>query len=140
MKPITIIHISTMQRNCLEINFGFNLGERLIINRDKIDWETLNTSIIKTAFSAYSYDYGTRIRFKCHKPIKRKAKTLEGESCTNWDSINSFGVRLDLNNSIDNTDGYNQFYGQTPEWFWDASGEELFHNFHLCKNKPLDSL
>ena len=40
-------------------------------------------------------DYGTKIRFKCHKPIQRKNQTLEAELCTNWDFIDSFGVGLD---------------------------------------------
>ena len=39
-------------------------------------------------------DYGTRIRFKCHKPIQRKNQTLEAELCTNWDFMDKFGVRL----------------------------------------------
>ena len=54
-------------------------------------------------------DYGTKIRFKCHKPIQRKAKTLEAELCTNWDFINSFGV---------NTDGYKKFYDEKKlSWY-----------------------
>ena len=114
MKPmnITIIHISMMQRNCKEFNFGFDSGEQLIINRNKIDWETLNTSKITTVFYTNfilnENDYGTRIRFKCHKPIKRKAKTLEAELCTNWDLIDSFGVQ---------TDGYKKFYDDPQEWW-----------------------
>ena len=107
-----------MRRNCLESDFGFNSGEQLIINRHKIDWETLNTPNIKTVFysdwRAYN-DYGTRIRFKCHKPIQRKAKTLEAELCTNWDFIDSFGVRY-------HTDGYKKFYDDPPEWWSYYSG------------------
>ena len=101
-------------------------GNRLIINRIKIDWETLNTQKIKTVFHAdhESYgnmlrdgtDYGTKIRFKCHKPIQRKAKTLEAELCTNWDIIDSLGVRLDLDDSIYHTDGYKKFYDDPQNW------------------------
>ena len=91
---------------------GFNSGEQLIINRHKIDWETLNTPKIKTVFyseRSEESDYGTRIRFKCHKPIQRKTKTLEAELCTNWDIIDSFGV---------NTDGYKKFYDDPDESWW----------------------
>ena len=92
----------------------FNSWEQLTINRNKIEWETLNTSEIKTVFySSWKNDvndYGARIRFKCHKPIQRKAKTLEAELCTNWDFIDSFGVRLDFDDSIYHTDGYKNFY------------------------------
>ena len=111
-----------MRRNWLEFDFGLNLGEQLIINRNKIDWETLNTSKIKTVFySSWHYnenDYGTRIRFKCHKPIQRKAKTSKNESCENWKLIDRFGVRLDFDDSINPmesvsvTDGYKDFYDE----------------------------
>ena len=108
---ITFIRISMMRRNCLEFDFAFNSGEQLIINRNKIDWETLNTPKIKTVFYSHwrtENDYGIRIRFKCHKPIQRKAKTLEAELCTNWDLIDSFGVQ---------TDGYKKFYDDPQEWW-----------------------
>ena len=98
----------------------FNSWEQLTINRNKIEWETLNTSEIKTVFySSWKNDvndYGARIRFKCHKPIQRKAKTLEAELCTNWDFIDSFGV---------NTDGYKKFYDDPPESWSNPLGEEL---------------
>ena len=105
-----------------------------MINRIQIDWETLNTQKIKTVFYSERVgygggtDYGTRIRFKCHKPIQRKnrtkkSKTLEPELCTNWDFIDSFGVRLDSTRFYvdDNTifgDNFNY-------WYWGESGEEL---------------
>ena len=98
------------------IDFGFNLGKQLIINRNKIDWETLNTPKIKTVFYSHwstEIDYGTRIRFKCHKPIQRKAKTLEAEFCSNWDFIDSFGVH---------TDGYKKFYDDPPGFWVNSSG------------------
>ena len=141
MKPIniTFIRISMMRRNCLEFDFGFNSGEQLIINRNKIDWETLNTSEIKLVFftsrheSHHENDYGARIRFKCHKPIQRKAKTLEAELCTNWDFIDSFGVRLDFDDSIYHTDGYKKFYDDPPESWSDNSGEELYKIFIFAR-------
>ena len=116
---ITFTRISMMRRDCLEFDSGFNSGEQLIINRNKIDWETLNTPKIKTIFYSGSWfksnDYGTRIRFKCHKPIQRKAKTLEAELCTNWDFIDSFGVRQDFDDSIYHTDDYKKFYDDPSE-------------------------
>ena len=82
----------------------------------------LNTPKIKTVFFSdfwlFENDYGTRIRFKCHKPIQRKAKTLEAELCTNWDIIDSLGVRLDLDDSIYHTDGYKKFYDE-PHKSWE---------------------
>ena len=128
-----------MRRNCLEFDFWFKLGEQLIINRIKLDWETLNTSKIKTVFYSSDYganDYGARIRFQCHKPIQRKTKTLEAELCTNWNFMDSFGVRY-------HTDGYKKFYDDPSEW-WDQSdysGSELLYDFHLRKNrhKSLDT-
>ena len=84
-----------------------------MINRNKLDWETLNTSKIKTVFHSDSdtdSDYGTKLRIKCHQRIQRKEKSLDGELCTNWDRIDSFGVELDFNDSIRHTDGYEKFY------------------------------
>ena len=105
--------------------------ERPLINRNEYEWETFNTSIIKVVFNSfmiYKDDYGTRVRFKCHKRIQRKAKTLEGESCTNWDQIDGFGVRLDFDNSIHHTDRYKNFYDDPKTWdmdWWDVEGEGL---------------
>ena len=89
------------------------IGKRLKINRNKFGWETLNTPKIKTVFYSDTLaknDYGTRIRIKCHQRIERKVKTIEGELCTRWEWIESFGVRLDLDGSIHHTDGYEKFY------------------------------
>ena len=55
-------------------------------------------------------DFGTRIKFKCHQPIKRKGQTLEGDLCANWKLIDSFGVRLDFEDSINHTNSYKNFY------------------------------
>ena len=117
---ITINRILTTRRNCLKFDSWFYLGGRLIINRNEYEWETLNTPKIKTIFYSYEdrkNDFGTKIRFKCHTPIQRKAETLEGDLCTNWELIDNFGVRLDFDNSIHHTDGYKDFYDDPRDWF-----------------------
>ena len=79
-------------------------------------------------------DFGTKIRIKCHQQIQRTTKTSEGELCTNWELIDSFGVRLD--DSIHHTDGYKQFYedprdhhidphGYSEFVIWDSSGKDF---------------
>ena len=132
MKVINIIinRILTTQRNCLELDFGFIQGEQLIINRNKINWETFNTQKIKTVF--YSnwftfniFDFGTRIRLKCHQPMNRKERTLDGELCTNWEFIDSFGVRLDLNDSTSHTDSHQNFYNFPHGFTWEYPGKRL---------------
>ena len=59
-----------------------------------MDWETLNTPKIKTVFHSYDEDsdYGTKLRIKCQQRIKRREKTIDGELCTNWDRLDTFGV------------------------------------------------
>ena len=37
-------------------------------------------------------DYGTKLRIKCQQRIKRREKTIDGELCTNWDRLDTFGV------------------------------------------------
>ena len=102
---------------------------RLIINRNKFDWETLNTPKIRAVVHSSYYsdnDFGTKIRFKCHKPIQRKATTIYGELCTNWNLIDSFGVRLDFDDSIYHTDSYKNFYDDptwlTDDWIYTGNG------------------
>ena len=110
---IAIIHILTMQRNCLGFDWELILGKQLILNSNKYEWETLNTPKIKTVFYTSRWaenDYGTKLRIKCHQRIERKAKTVESELCTNWELIDNFGVRLDLGGSVYHTDGYENFY------------------------------
>ena len=62
--------------------------------------------------------------------MQRKTQTLDGESCTNWQLIDSLGIRLEdlsefnafgnysydfySNYSIDNIDNYKQFYDNPP--------------------------
>ena len=85
----------------------------LIINRKKIEWETFDTSKIKTVFFSSSTDFGTKIRYKCHRPIPRRKRTLDGESCSNWQLIDSFGVRLadvNSNSPMSGTKNYENFY------------------------------
>ena len=36
---------------------------------------------------------GVHIRFKCFEPINRPSKTKDLESCTNWEYMNSLGVK-----------------------------------------------
>ena len=59
-------------------------------------------------------DFGTRVRIKCHRPIKRqekiRMKNLKTESCTNWEFIDRFGVRLNFHESINHADGCKKFY------------------------------
>ena len=128
-----------MQRNCLEFEFGFILEKHLIVNRNKLDWETLNTPKIKTVF--YSnwrkdgrYDYGTKLRIKCHQRIQRKEKTIDGELCTKWDRIDSFGVKLDFDDSIHHTNGYEKYYND-PKTFW--SGEAWLQKHATVNHRSL---
>ena len=111
---IAIDHILMTQRNCLKFDFKLILGKRPIINRNKYEWETLNTPKIKVVFYSEMWvtknDYGTKLRFKCHQRIKRNEKTNGGELCKNWEVIDSFGVVLDFNNKIYDNDGYKKFY------------------------------
>ena len=62
-------------------------------------------------------DFGTRVRIKCHPPIKRKEKTLQDELCTNWESIDSLGVLLDFHDSTCHAGGCKRFY---DPWLWDT--------------------
>ena len=90
-----------------------------------MNWETLNTSKIKTVYySEYNseIDFGTRIKYKCHQFIQRIDKTLDSESCTNWKFIDSLGVRLDIDNTIYHNDSYKHFYDDFSEF---ALGHEL---------------
>ena len=92
------------------------MRKRLIVNINKYDWETFNTSTIKTIFySSYfaENDFGTKIRIKCHRQIIRKDYTLNNEKCSNWELIDGFGVRLP--ESIYQSDSYENFY-DPPQW------------------------
>ena len=65
----------------------------------KLNWETLNTQIVKIIFSSrgefeWLNDFGSRIRVKCHTKITRLEFTSEGEKCQNWENIDSLGVQL----------------------------------------------
>ena len=122
------------------------IGKRLTVNRDKFDWETLNTPKIKTVFYSKlgtENDYGTRIRIKCHQRIERKAKTIEGELCTNWAQIDSFGVRLDFDGSVHHTDGYEKFYDDLRDnTSWDlgtgfAPHKEWFAKYTTVNHRSL---
>ena len=94
-----------------------------------MDWETFNTPKIKTIFYSdrnADTDYGTKLRIKCHQRIKRKAKTIEGKLCANWNLIDSFGVGLDSHGSIYHMEiyhnlshDYDQFY---DDWYRSGNG------------------
>ena len=104
--------------------------KQLIINRNKFDWETLNTPKIKTVFYSYENedsDYGTKLRIKCQQRIQRKEKTIDGELCANWDRIDSFGVQLGFyyDDSFYHTDGYEKFYDDPTDYPWFESGNGL---------------
>ena len=85
-----------MRRKHLEFYMGFDIGLKLTLNKDKFDWETMNTRKIKVIFNAVSYanDYGTRIQIKCHQKIGRISRTLDGVKCVNWELMDSFGIDL----------------------------------------------
>ena len=75
------------------------LGLKLILNKDKFDWETMNTRKIKVVFNAAKKipnDYGTRIQIKCHQKIERISQTLDGGKCVNWEFVDSFGKLFDF--------------------------------------------
>ena len=95
----------------------------------------MNTSKIKTVFHLHwdtDNDFGTRIRFKCHQRIQRKAKTLESELCTNWKLMDSLGVRIrESNSSVYQRGGYTHFYD------YPDLGEELLYN--SCASNKLDT-
>ena len=124
---IAIDHILMTQRNCLEFHFELIFGERPIINRNKYEWETLNTPKIKTVFYSFRSphnDYGTKLRIKCRQRIERKTKTIKSELCINWELIDNFGVRLDLDGSVYHTDDYENFYDD-PKDNWIDLGNGL---------------
>ena len=85
----------------------------MILNRHKFDWETFNTNIIKIIYSSRVYelrffnDYGSKIILKCNRPISRKEETRDGETCANWQYIDSFGVK-----KTNNTEIYTEFYSK----------------------------
>ena len=78
-------------------------------------------------------DYGTKLRFKCHQRIKRKEKSIDGESCTNWELIDSFGIGLDLDHvNIGYADEHKNFYADPePWWFEQFSKEVLYVNIYF---------
>ena len=123
---IDINHTSTTRRTCLEFGFVLILGKQLIINRNKYEWETLDTPKIKIVFYSHSWepnDYGTKVRIKCHQRIQRKEITIDGELCQNWELLDSFAVRLEFDGSINHTDGYKKFYDNPRRTgYWEMKG------------------
>ena len=121
----------------------FSQGEQLvnyefIISKNKINWETFNTQKIRTVFYSNWWtdnDFGTRIRLKCHKPLNRKKQTLDGELCTNWQLIDSFGVRLDFDDSQNNTGSHQNFYDDSRGYRWEYPGKRLWYYFYFCKKQ-----
>jgi len=81
-------------------------------------------------------DYGTKIKIKCHQRIQRKARTLKGESCMNWELIDSFGVRLDYLGNL-----YNEiFYDDPREWNMSDEEEKVLYNVNIYKKVSFDRL
>ena len=117
-------------KELFKIWFWAHFRKRLIVNRNKFDWETFNTTKIKAVFYSIRWadnDYGTKLRFKCHQRIQRKARTLKGELCSNWELIDSFGVRLD--DRVYLTDVNKKFYSY-PRW-WDQGQNPELKRFHI---------
>ena len=105
------------------------------MNRKKIEWETFNTSKIKTVFYSWwnsESDFGTKIRYKCNLPIQRKKRTLDGDVCLNWKFIDSFGVRLNSNFPMTSTENYDNFYDERNTQEFDWIGTEFLNNFPFC--------
>ena len=56
--------------------------------------------------------------------------TLSGEKCTNWDYMDSFGVRLADDYMINQTESnYTNFYLFSPEWL--DKDELRWHQYHV---------
>ena len=96
----------------------FNNEDRYYIkpyfNDAQFNWETFNTRKIKTVFFSPGWfvrvynDYGTKIRIKCYRAMKRVDRTSDGEQCSNWQDVDSYGIRLDQSNTSDTV--YENFY------------------------------
>ena len=86
-------------------------------------------------------DYGTKLRIQCHKRIQRKEKSIDGESCVNWEQIDSFGVKLNFDDPV-NTDVHENFYADPPEYWYDSryEGDEVLYNVNICCKMLLDNL
>ena len=87
--------------------------------------------VFNTLYGEKFNDFGTKTRFKCHKPIQRKAKTLDDELCTNWNLVDSLGVRWA------DTEGYTNFYDNNTGDEWDPSVLWL-RNYVTVNNRLLD--
>ena len=113
-------------KDLFRIWFCAHFREQLIINRNKYEWETLDTPKIKIVFYSHSWepnDYGTKVRIKCHQRIQRKEITIDGELCQNWELLDSFAVRLEFDGSINHTDGYKKFYDNPRRTgYWEMKG------------------
>ena len=92
-------------------------------NDAQFNWETFNTRKIKTVFfSPGSYnDYGTKIRIKCYRPMKRKDRTPDGERCANWQDVDSYGIRSDYYTVYKNF--YDPMYSELFDLLDDPSTE-----------------
>ena len=96
--------------------------------KKKIEWETFNTSKIKTVYYSSQYsenDFGTKIRYKCHLPTQRRKRTLDGDLCSNWQLIDSFGVRLNSNSPITVTERYENFYDDRHTLYFSSIDAEF---------------
>ena len=82
-------------------------------------------------------DFGTKITYKCHLPIQRRKRTLDGEWCSNWQLIDSFGVRFNSNSPITATKSYENFYDERKTQDFYLIATEFKKNFHFFYNKFL---
>ena len=105
-----------------------------MINRNKFDWETLNTRKIRIVFYSVRWsggDYGTKLRIKCNLRIQRKERTLKGELCTNWELLDSFGVNFDDDNVV-----HDNFYDDPQNERWPAE-RSWFQKYATVNHRSL---
>ena len=115
------------------------------MNMNKNEWETFNTPKIKIAYLRHytptmTINSGIRVRIKCHQPIKRKEKTLQDELCSNWESIDSFGVYF--KDSTCHADDCEKFYDDPWSWIDKSWRYEPLHPLrnerYTVNNRSLD--
>ena len=102
-------------------------------NDAQFNWETFNTRKIKTIFfspgnspgkksvaRAYN-DFGTKIRIKCYRAMNRVDRTSDGEQCSNWQDVDSYGIRSDYYTVYKNF--YDPMYSELFDLLDDPSTE-----------------
>ena len=109
----------------------FNNEDRYYIkpyfNDAQFNWETFNTRKIKTVFFSPGWfvrvynDYGTKIRIKCYRAMNRVDRTSDGEQCSNWQDVDSYGIRPDYYTVYKNF--YDPMYSNLLDLYDDPSTE-----------------